>query len=339
MYPRDVEQALSEWGQRLFRLNVQRYAAQAGNGYDGSSQLVGGIVRTKLRFLLGRAPEVMVRVTGGGRGMTPIRAHMSYISRGGTLPLEDERGERTQGKEALADLVQEWRLARSCIPSRSHRREALNLMLSMPLGTDGHAVFAAAREFAQSALAGHKFAIVMHEPHTDERSNRPHVHLVVRMQGQDGTRLHPMKTDLAHWREQFADHLAEHGVAANATRRHTRGEFAPRFGKPDPRVQARENAVGFVSPSERASAAQAQVLAAWRGVVGALSRSDDLQDQNLAREALAFLLQMPMIAGRRAMSLEQEKATIKPAVEWSAAIKGDREVANALRQGQLERTR
>jgi len=335
-----VEGALGFWGERLFGHNVYRYRPGPGGGHGSSSSLaLGEAVRAKLRSLLGGAPEVMVRVTGGGRGMGPIKAHMSYISRCGTLPLEDERGEKIQGTEALSDLVQEWRLAGSRIPWRSHRREALNIMLSMPLGTDGHAVFAAARDFAQSALAGHKFAMVMHEPHTDARSNRPHVHLVLRIQGQDGRRLRTRKADLGEWRQCFADHLMEQGIAASATRRYTRGEIRPRLWPQDASTHSQEGKADFMAPSERAAATEAEVLAAWQGVVGVLSRSEDLQDQKLARQALAFVLQMPMIARRRAMAREQQHAPLQALLDLSHAIGHQQDAAIAARRKELERTR
>ena len=49
-----------------------------------------------------RAPQVMVKVTGGGRGMGAIAAHFRYISKGGRLPFEDDRGvvQRRQGGAA-----------------------------------------------------------------------------------------------------------------------------------------------------------------------------------------------------------------------------------------------
>lgn len=334
------DRELGLWGQRLFDHSARRYGPSAGNGQNGSLSLaLGEIVRTKLRSLLGGAPEVMVRVTGGGRGMGPIQAHMSYISRRGTLPLEDERGEKIQGTEALADLVQEWRFARSRIPWRSHRREAMNIMLSMPLGTDGHAVFAAAREFAQNALAGHKFALALHEPLTDARSNRPHVHLIVRTQGQSGARLHVKKAQLAQWREQFANHLMEHGIAASATRRYMRGEIQPRAWPQDSSVRAREGEANFLPPGERAAVAEAEILASWQGVVRALSYSEDLQDQRLARQALAFVLQMPMVARRRALSQQLEGAPLHPVLDRPDAIGKEGDHAIAARRAQHERTR
>jgi hypothetical protein len=83
-----------------------------------------------------RASQVMVKVTGGGRGMGAIAAHFRYISKSGRLPFEDDRGVIREGKEALRDLADQWRYGGSFIDETSHRREAFNIMLSMPGGTD-----------------------------------------------------------------------------------------------------------------------------------------------------------------------------------------------------------
>ena len=78
----------------------------------------------------------MVKVTGGGRGMKAIAAHFRYISKNGRLDIEDERGDVSRGKEALRDLADDWRFGGTLIDDVSERREAFNIMLSMPRGTD-----------------------------------------------------------------------------------------------------------------------------------------------------------------------------------------------------------
>jgi hypothetical protein len=50
-----------------------------------------------------RAPQVMVKVTGGGRGMKAIAAHFRYISKNGRLDIEDERGETCEARTVLHD--------------------------------------------------------------------------------------------------------------------------------------------------------------------------------------------------------------------------------------------
>ena len=95
-----------------------------------------------------RAPQVMVKVTGGGRGMAAIRAHFRYISKNGRLDIEDDREAVERGKDAVKEIERQWQFGGAYIGEESHRREAFNVMLSMPRGTDPLIVQKAAREFA-----------------------------------------------------------------------------------------------------------------------------------------------------------------------------------------------
>src|SRR5690349_7961835 len=146
--------------------------------------------------VLRRAPQVMVKVTGGGRGMKAIAAHFRYISKNGRLEIEDERDQTMRGKDALRELADDWRFGGSLIEDMSDRREAFNIMLSMPRGTDPLTVQWAAREFACTELADHKLVMVLH----DHQAN-PHVHISVRAESKHGKRLNPRKTDMHRWRE------------------------------------------------------------------------------------------------------------------------------------------
>lgn len=334
----DIDAVLGLWGKRLFSATL-RAPSRTGShlpGRDGSAW--SQELRGKLRTIFGGAPEVMVKVTGGGRGMAPIKAHLSYISRRGALALEDERGEKILGLEALRDLAEEWRFARSEIPSHSHRREALHIMLSMPCEIDAAAVLGAAREFAQGELARHKFAMVIHEPRSDPRSARPHVHLIVRKQGRDGQRLNPKKADLAHWRQAFADRLTERGIAASATRRLTRGELA---GKRlwDDELQRFALQASGIAPNERTAATQTEVLQAWYELAGALSRSEDPQDRALALQTLQFVSQMPIVAQRQSLLREQGQAPLHTAIDVPHRSGDLREFAAIAQRQGPERTR
>ena len=62
------------------------------------------------------------------------------------LDIEDDRGVVREGKEALHNLVEQWHHSGSLVDEVGHRREAFNIMLSMPHGTDAQIVRKAARE-------------------------------------------------------------------------------------------------------------------------------------------------------------------------------------------------
>lgn len=92
-------------------------------------------------------------------------------------------------------------------------------MLSMPRPTPPDKVLKAARTFARENFGlQHRYAMALH---TDQE--HPHVHLVVKAEGQDGRRLHIDKATLRDWREHFAQLMRDQGVAANATPRVMRG--------------------------------------------------------------------------------------------------------------------
>jgi hypothetical protein len=61
-----------------------------------------------------------------------ITEHFRYISKNGRLDIEDDRGVVSNGKEAVHDLAEQWRYGGSLTKEVSPRREAFNIMLSMP---------------------------------------------------------------------------------------------------------------------------------------------------------------------------------------------------------------
>jgi len=241
----EIDGVLVQWGERLFypgnRIVRSSTPRLSGGLAQRASAIRGRIEATVVR----RSPQVMVKVTGGGRGMGGIAAHFRYISKGGRLPFEDDRGVTREGKEALHDLVEQWRFGGSFINETSQRREAFNIMLSMPRGTDALAVQRAAREFAKAELSNHRWVMVLH----DHQAN-PHIHLSVRTESRFGKRLNPRKADLQRWREIFAEKLRGWGIDAEATRQRTRGQV--RNDEPIWRVKAA--AEGRLKASRRTSA-------------------------------------------------------------------------------------
>ncbi|PAB33098.1 hypothetical protein CC202_09420 [Pseudomonas savastanoi] len=172
-----------------------------------------------------KVPEVMVRVSGGGKTVQHVKAHFDYISRNGKLDMVNDQGERITGKDQVADLFDSWDMDLS--KGQGTNRQAFNVVLSMPAGTDPEKVLAAAQGFARETLYGkHQYAMVLHtqesDPHKDAPAH-PHVHLIIKAEGYDGKRLHIRKATLQAWRETFAEQLRDRGIEANATPRIVRG--------------------------------------------------------------------------------------------------------------------
>ena len=179
---------------------------------------------------VGRTPEVMVKVlSGGGQDLGAVRRHLDYLGRAGELELETDDGERLQGKGTEKALLEDWDLdldsdRRQADLSAANGRQppklVHKLMFSMPPGTPPDKLQAAVRNLAREEFAlKHRYVMVLHtdEPH-------PHVHMVVKAVSEQGVRLNIRKATLREWRREFARHLREQGVAANATERVVRGE-------------------------------------------------------------------------------------------------------------------
>src|SRR5207302_10735055 len=123
---READAELQMWGRMLFA------RAKPGPRHPGRGVRIptADVVRREVRLAVRRAPQVMVKVTGGGRGMAVIRAHMNYIDRDGH-GLIDQSGELHQGREARREMARQGAREGTPVPERSHRREALNLTRPM----------------------------------------------------------------------------------------------------------------------------------------------------------------------------------------------------------------
>lgn len=176
-----------------------------------------------------RVPEVMVKVSGGGKNAKTVQAHFKYIDRHGDLEIETDDGEKLKGKGVEKGLTEDWDLVTDAAdsesfyegnPGRKPGKLVHNIVLSMPAGTPPARLLAASRAFAREQFAlKHRYAMVLHtdQPH-------PHVHVVVKAMSEWGQRLNIRKPILREWRHEFARHLREQGIEANATERAVRGE-------------------------------------------------------------------------------------------------------------------
>jgi len=185
-----------------------------------------GQKKAQLARTVNRVPEVMVKVSGGGKTAQHVQAHMDYITRNGKLEAVNDQGEKIRGKEDVKELHDSWDL--DAANGQGKYRQAFNVVLSMPAGTDPKGLFKAAQNFAREQFYGqHQYMMVLHTPDTDPHKNappHPHVHVVIKAEGFDGKRLHIRKATLEEWRGAFADKLREQGIEANATPRDIRGQ-------------------------------------------------------------------------------------------------------------------
>ena len=257
-----------------------------------------------------RAPEVMIKVSGGARTIQGVGAHFDYIGRNGLNEIDTDMGEKLMERGFERDLMLDWDLdldvlRRHTDRAIAHGRKPLklvhNLIFSMPKGTPSDKLAAAVREFALNQFAlKHRYAMALHT-----HQGNPHVHLVVRAISEQGVRLNIRKATLRDWRQQFAAHLREQGIAANATERAVRGET--RVAKSDGVFRSeKRNSSTYVEAKLNAyirrdrnqpEPGQATLVATRRAVEQGWYVVHDVLERDghseVARDIRRFLAQMP----------------------------------------------
>lgn len=310
---------IAEWGERLYYRPVQSRPAKKNNSglliavaiATRNAHARASRVRTLTALTTKKAPEVMVKISGSSRGMNKVRAHLEYISRNGKVELENENGEKISSRDGVRDLCDEWKNGLYGIPAESTKREAFNIVLSMPPGTGRAEVKAAAAEFAQHQFGeNHQFVFAAHD---DER--HPHVHLCVKSLGFDGTRLNPRKPDLQHWREQFAERLRHHGIEANATPRFARGQNKNPVRQRDLHMTKRGHMLDLsrvrVPPAPGAGLKAA--TKAYEGLAQVLARTGESSDRQLAVGIVKFVGEMHGLdLSRDSQKIIQKDAASQP---------------------------
>jgi hypothetical protein len=262
-------------------------AACACRGYTVSQRAAA--IRGRIAATVRRAPQVMVKVTGGGRGMVAIAAHLRYISKNGRLPIEDDRGVVERGKEALPAIERQWRVGGSRIDNHGSRREAYNIMLSMPRGTDPLIVYRAAREFARIELADHRYVMVLHD-----HQAHPHVHISMRAESKHGQRLNQRKADLQRWRETLAERLRGLGIEAEASRQAVHGS-RHRNERVWERKTAKLRELRPAKAEGLPTGTRKEAVRAWAEIMRALAQSPETSDRELAQSINRYLLRMPAV--------------------------------------------
>ncbi|HEY1891701.1 MAG TPA: relaxase/mobilization nuclease domain-containing protein [Steroidobacteraceae bacterium] len=175
-----------------------------------------------------RAPEVVVKVSGGARSLRGVAQHLDYIGREGRGEVRTDDGDPLQGRGFEKALLEDWDLDLEAQPRHSERAITVgrkppklvhNLVFSMPKGTSPDKVLRAAQVFAREKFAlKHRYVMALH---LDQ--GHPHVHMVVKVESEQGARLYIRPHTLREWRRDFAQHLCDLGVEANATERAVRG--------------------------------------------------------------------------------------------------------------------
>lgn len=326
-----VDSVLVQWGEPLFYPANRIVKADPTPRLTALNQSKAAVIRKRIEaIVVRRAPQVMVKIVGGGRGMRAIKAQFRYITRDGSLEMEDDRGVRSQGKDALDDQAYRWRFGGALIDEVSHRHEALYVTLSMPSGVHPALVQQAARAFARAELPDSQYVMVLHE-----HQAHPHVHLAVRVQTKSGTRLNPW-SDRHRWRETFAQKLRDLGVEAEASPQATRGETRT-FKSPwlvreeEQASDAPHSTTQIGSPGFKK---RVRAMRCWSHIMKALADSQEPADRTLAQHTAAFIQDTSFVTE----VLEQHHGQAAAPAREIASRRDSPEHIRAAAQGTLERS-
>lgn len=326
--------------------------SRARRGPPESERLTIGQIE-QIRRTVRRVPEVMVKVTGGGRKVSAVAAHLVYISHDGRLELETDDGQRV-AKAGQNELLSDWHLELSAGQYRPPPRRTKkpfagiklvhNIVLSMPAPTPPEKVLAAARTFARERFGlKYRYAMVLHT-----HQEHPHVHIVVKAEGLDASRLHIDKAMLREWRQDFARMMRDQGIAANATPRAVRGrsmraEMDGRYRtkRRGTSLALRDKVEGVARELARSgtirdpahaklAGTRKAVVAGWIGVAILL---DERGETALAAEVRQFVKSLPPVLTDRERIAGEFTRHLK--LQRSSLTRGD----DVVRERASERTR
>lgn len=280
-----------------------------------------------------RIPEVMVRISSAqSNDFDAVAVHIERITCRGEIAMETDSGEMMQGSGIGRRFMEAMDLDLERYRRRSELRVPLGailpklvhkIVLSMPSGTSAPGLLAASRNFLRDEFRSeHRYGFLLRldKPH-------PYIQVVLKAMSEHGIRLHIRKPVLRRWRVEFARHLCEVGIPANATQRALRGI---RQSKPpaiyhleqrgsSTRLHARAESVRAALNrgrlgTERSKAKLVQtrvdIERRWRAIHGALRRQGVPE---LAEEVLRFVGEMrPPMTDREQLAADLASGAIFP---------------------------
>lgn len=293
-----------------------------------------------------RVPEVIVKVSGGGKTVGHVQQHVSYITRNGRLEAITSDGDKVSQKEEVQELLAAWGL--DMAKGAGKNKLAFNMVFSMPENTPPEKVLQAVQKLARDNFYGSRdYLMVLHEPDTDPsktKSEKPHVHMLVNATGHDGQRLYIRKATLQQWRAEFAENLRELGIEANATPRSVRGNtlkppthavhFAQKRGASTVLTQkVREAAQGLNSVTEELRPWEVAIVERRKKLIAELTAaSEQLKEQGdhvLAAQVSQYRDSLPPVTTERHELKKGLLAELQKGRGQGATVGQDKPVAHA----------
>jgi hypothetical protein len=136
---------------RLIDLGSQSAILDIASYGRGTFRAFTPIQRAQIARTVGRAPEVMVKVSGGARTLGGFGAHLAYIGRD-DFEIETDMGERVQERSPQKALLEDWDLDLETLWHQSER--AINQPRRSPKARPQHHLFDAPGYRPEEGTAG-----------------------------------------------------------------------------------------------------------------------------------------------------------------------------------------
>lgn len=260
------------------------------------------------------APEVFFRVCRSTGSAGATFHSLQYVSRGGQIAIEDDRGRRLMSGAAQRDLSNSWALQSVLRPeNKGVIVVAAHLVFGAPGVENAAAVHEGFRAFAARRWSvGRDYVFAFHPD-----SLNPHVHALVRYHARNGAPLRFTLADFGRVRTEFADALRGCGLDVAASRRPERAIIrrseSIRFRKAREAAEAGRGPPlriipGLVRTAEdyasrgpaalhprerRAIEDRALTLERYSSLAARLSQSDAPADRKLAADLAEFVRNLP----------------------------------------------
>ena len=300
-------------------------------------------MRASLLQAIARKPQVMLKITRYSRSAQGVRAHLSYISRtgkygkdGDQVPVYDQDGAILTDPDQMHAAGEQLADGIPGMPRRGRGRVAMQMMLSMPPGTDPARFRAGVQEFLSAQFRAHEYLYAFHDD-----TDHYHAHILIGMQGLDGRWLRPGPADLQDWREAFAEALERNGIEATASRAYARGQRPRNYRRDLAELDARDQRDGTqrrrrpaVSPSYRPEAedqAIAARAAAWRRLAVHYAEQGDQEAAGAIRGHLREQFGVsPALADLPAQERREARERLRPPVPAPTRRPAAAELRDAL---------
>ncbi|MFK5880117.1 MAG: relaxase/mobilization nuclease domain-containing protein [Flavobacteriaceae bacterium] len=204
------------FGKRFISGGFKSSLSNFGQTKANSNSSIGANKQNKIDKISGS--KTMIKITGHNNNAAKLKAHVDYITRNGTIDMEDNEGEIHNGD--IDNSYSEWVIDHHDRLNNSELKKpriASSFIISAPPDSDPDVLHDSVREFATKAFSGHRYLMVLHteetETNTGKITKHPHVHLVIERRSPNNERaLETNVKDLMNWRKEFSEIAKSRGL-------------------------------------------------------------------------------------------------------------------------------